>query len=492
MSANYHPHSDPNHPFDLLAASRQEMIAEGFIPSIPSEAMNQLAHIDPTPPPKLRDLTSLLWSSIDNDDSRDLDQVEWAERTSGGIRVLVGIADVDCAVPKDTPLDRYAAHETTSVYAGVHIYPMLPERLSTDLTSLNETGDRAAIVIEYTVTDDGSITAPTTPVYGARVRNRAQLAYNATGAWLEKKADAPSKIAESADLQAQLRLQDEAAQKLRTARFRHGALDFDRREAHAVMSDGHVQSIQERTSNRATHLIEDFMIAANETMARYLTSKNVSSIRRVVKDPERWNRIVGLAQTFGEHLPAQPDSGALNQFLIRRKKADPDRYEDLSLTVLKLMGPGEYVLAAAGRDAPGHFGLAAHDYTHSTAPNRRFADLVSQRLVKAVSSGAGAPYSDEELDAIARNCTRMEDAARKVQRNMLKRIAAVAMQSRIGEHFSGIVTGSNQKGVFVLVSNPFVEGRVIRGEEGLDVGDRVRVQLIGADPQRGWIDFARG
>lgn len=492
MSADHAANRAPNHPFDLLAASRQEMITEGFIPSIPADAMNQLAHIDPTPPPTLRDLTSLLWSSIDNDDSRDLDQVEWVERTSAGIRVLIGIADVDCAVEKDTPLDRYAAHETTSVYAGIRIYPMLPERLSTDLTSLNETGDRAAVVIEYTVAGNGNITAPETPVYRARIRNRAQLAYNSTGAWLEGKGAAPSKIAASAELQAQLHLQDEAAQKLRIARFRHGALNFDRREAHAIVSDGHVEGIQERYSNRATHLIEDFMIAANETMARYLTSKNVSSIRRVVKDPERWNRIVSLAQTFGEHLPATPDSGALNQFLIRRKKAAPDRYEDLSLTVLKLMGPGEYVLAAAGRDAPGHFGLAAHDYTHSTAPNRRFADLVSQRLVKAICSGGGTPYSDEQLDAIARNCTRMEDAARKVQRNMLKRIAAVAMQSRIGEHFSGIVTGANQKGVFVLISNPFVEGRVIRGEQGLDVGDRVRVQLIGADPQRGWIDFAVG
>lgn len=481
--------SSPNPPFDLVAASRQEMIAEGFLPSIPAEAMNQLQHVDPTPGAGLRDLTGLLWSSIDNDESRDLDQIEWAERNSAGIRVLVGIADVDAAVARATPIDRYAAHETTTVYAGVHTYPMLPERLSTDLTSLNEAGDRAAVIIEFTVAADGGLTAPA--IYGARVRNRAQLTYNAVGAWLEGKAGPPAKVAASQDLQAQLHLQDEAAQKLRAARFRHGALNFDRMEAHAVMVDGQVQNIEARGSNHATQLIEDFMIAANETMARYLSGKGVSSIRRVVKDPERWNRIVALAQTLGEHLPSTPDSGALNQFLIRRKQAAPERYEDLSLAVLKLMGPGEYVLAAAGKDAPGHFGLAAHDYTHSTAPNRRFADLVTQRLVKSLADGGGTPYNDDELDAIARDCTRMEDAARKVQRNMLKRMAAVAMQSRIGETFSAIVTGAGPKGVYARISNPLVEGRVVRGEQGLDVGDRVQVELLDADPQRGFIDFAR-
>lgn len=478
----------PNH-FDLVAASRQEMVAEGFLPGIPGDAMNQLHAIDSAPDPHLRDLTGLLWSSIDNDDSRDLDQIEWAERTKDGIRILVGIADVDSAVAKDTPIDRYAAHETTSVYAGVHTYPMLPERLSTDLTSLNEAQDRAAVVIEFVVDGEGCVQSPN--VYGARVRNRTQLAYSSTGAWLEGKGEAPAKVASSKDLQAQLHLQDEAAQKLRAARFRMGALNFDRIEAHAVMSDGHVKDIKARVSNHATQLIEDFMIAANEVMARTLRGAGVSSIRRVVRDPERWSRIVALAHSHGEKLPDHPDSGALNQLLLRRKKADPDHYEDLSLTILKLMGPGEYVMARAGEDAPGHFGLAAHDYTHSTAPNRRFADLVTQRLLKAVQAGRKAPYDDEELDAIARNCTRMEDAARKVERNMLKRIAAVAMQHRIGERFPGIVTGANQKGVFVRISNPPVEGRVIHGEDGLDVGDRVRVTLTGADPRRGFIDFAR-
>jgi VacB/RNase II family 3'-5' exoribonuclease len=477
-----------NH-FDLVAASRQEMLAHGFLPDVPADAMNQLQSIHAAPDPQLRDLTALLWSSIDNDDSRDLDQIEWAERTPAGIRVLVGIADVDTAVKKRTPIDRYAEHETTSVYAGIHTYPMLPEKLSTDLTSLNEAGDRAAVVIEYVVGDDGSLSSPA--IYRARVRNHAQLTYNAVGAWLEGKAGAPSKVAASKELQAQLHLQDEAAQKLRAARFRLGALNFDRLEAQAVIADGHVQDIKARVSNHATQLIEDFMIAANETMARSLSTAGVSSIRRIVKDPERWNRIVDVAHSLGEKLPPAPDSGALNQFLVRRKKADPDRYEDLSLCILKLMGPGIYVLARAGRDAPGHFGLAAHDYTHSTAPNRRFADLVTQRLVKALQAHEPTPYTDEELDAIASDCTEKEDAARKVQRTMLKRMAALAMQHRIGQTFSAIVTGASEKGVYARIASPLVEGRVVRGEEGLDVGDRVRVSLLSADPVRGFIDFGR-
>jgi exoribonuclease-2 len=478
----------PNH-FDLVAASRQEMIDRGFLPGIPADAMNQLHALNAAPDPSLRDLTGLLWSSIDNDDSRDLDQIEWAERTAEGIRVRVGIADVDSVVAKDTPIDRYAAHETTTVYAGIHTYPMLPEQLSTNLTSLAENGDRAAIVVEFVVSDDGVLSASS--IYRARVRNHAQLAYSSVGPWLEGKAPAPDKVSASKELQAQLHLQDEAAQKLRAARFLLGALNFERMEAQAVIDDGHVRDIKQRTSNHATQLIEDFMIAANETMARTLSNAGVSSIRRVVKDPERWNRIVALAHSLGQQLPAEPDSGALNQFLALRKKTDPDHYEDLSLAVLKLMGPGEYVLSRAGADAPGHFGLAAHDYTHSTAPNRRFADLVTQRLIKALQAHQPCPYQDEELDAIARNCTEREDAARKVQRSMLKRMAAVAMQTRIGQNYSAIVTGASPKGVYVRISDPPIEGRVIHGDQGLDVGDRVRVSLVGADPQRGFIDFAR-
>lgn len=469
---------------DLVAAARREMIERGFEPDIPSDARRQLQSISGAPDRSLPDLTSLPWSSIDNDDSRDLDQIEWTERVDGGIRVLVGVADVDSAVRRGTPIDCYAAHETTTVYTGVHTFPMLPERLSTDLTSLSEGQDRAAVVIEYVAAPDGSITR--TKVYRALVRNQARLTYNAVAPWLEGGGAAPTPKPE---IQAQLRLQDEAAHALRAARDRLGALTFDRKETQAVMDDGRVKDIATRESNRAAHLIEDFMIAANEVMAQTLRSAGVSSIRRVVKAPERWARIVELAEHYGDKLPTEPDAGALNQFLLRRKQSDPVHYPDVSLSVLKLMGPGEYVLLRPGDEAEGHFGLAAHDYTHSTAPNRRFADLVTQRLLKAI--GGKAPYTDEELDAIARNCTLKEDAARKVQRDMMKRIAAVALAHRVGQTFPAVVTGVVPKGVFVRIVDPPVEGRLMRGEEGLDVGDRLHVRLLNTDPERGFIDFGR-
>ena len=475
--------------FNLAGAARQEMIEHGFEPEFPIEAERQLQTIHAAAGNDLRDLTSLPWSSIDNDDSRDLDQIEWAERVPEGIRVRVGVADVDSAVAKGTPIDRHAARETTTVYTGVRTFPMLPEQLSTDLTSLNEHQIRAAVVMEFVVAADGSIGAHS--IYGARVRNAAQLTYNATGAWLEGKSGPPPKVAASPELQAQLKLQDEAATALREQRDRLGALSFDRQELQPVMSNGKVRDITTRESNRASHLIEDFMIAANEVMAQTLLAAGVSSIRRVVKDPERWPRIVELASQHGGNLPATPDSGALNAFLLKRKQADPVHYPEVSLTVLKLMGPGEYVLSRAGDSTQGHFGLAAHDYTHSTAPNRRFADLVTQRLLKAVAAKAPAPYTDAELDLIARNCTQKEDAARKVARNMTKRMAAVAMQHQIGKTFSAVVTGVTPKGVFVRALAPPVEGRLMRGEEGLDVGDRLHVKLLSADPSRGFIDFGR-
>ncbi|MBZ5576916.1 MAG: RNB domain-containing ribonuclease [Acidobacteriia bacterium] len=474
--------------FDLIAAARQEMIDHGFTPDFPAGVEQQLASIDPRPDASLRDLRALLWSSIDNDDSRDLDQIEWADRASGNIRVLVAIADVEASVALATPIDRYAAQETTTVYTGVRVFPMLPLRLSTDLTSLNENQDRAAVVIEMTIAADGEIQSSSS--YRALVRNRAQLTYNATGSWLENTAPAPDKVAVSADLQAQLRLQDEAAQRLAEARHRHGALSFDRTEAEAVITDGQVRGLTTRKHNRAAQLIEDFMIAANESMARALRDAGISSIRRVVKDPERWPRIVVLARGYGEALPSAPDAAALNGFLLRRRDADPLHYADVSLSVLKLMGPGEYVVDRPGDPAPGHFGLAAHDYTHSTAPNRRFADLVTQRLVKSLDSKV-KPYTDDELDAIARNCTLKEDAARKVQRAMGKRIAAVALGRRVGDSFSAVVTGVTPKGVFVRALDPPVEGRLMRGEQGLDVGDRIRVTLLSTNPERGFIDFGR-
>ena len=457
------------------------MRTHGFAPEFSPQVQQQLAAIAAQPPHvapggDVRDLRALLWSSIDNDTSRDLDQLEVAEHLpNGDVRILVAIADVDAFVPAHSPIDAHAAVETTTVYTGVSMFPMLPEALSTDATSLLEAADKLSVVIEFVVsTGDGTVHSES--VYRAVVRNTAQLTYNGVGPWLEHRAAAPAKVAASADLQQQLAMQDACAQALMNARHKHGALSLESIDNHP---------------NRATNLIEDFMIAANEVVARTLDKMRVSSIRRIVKTPERWDRIVALAQPLGTVLPAAPSSRALNEFLIARRAADPDRFADLSLAVIKLMGPGEYVLERPGDPATGHFGLAVQDYTHATAPNRRFADLVTQRLLKAALSRQPTPYSDDELAAIARDCTLKEDAARKVEREMSKRIAAVAMSSRIGEHFDAIVTGVTPKGTFVRVITPHVDGLLARGAQGVDVGDRIPVTLISTDVERGYIDFAR-
>jgi VacB/RNase II family 3'-5' exoribonuclease len=483
--------SDKN--FDLLASARQEMIDEGFHPDFPPGVEDQLKALESRAVSPLtadvRDLRSLLWSSIDNDTSRDLDQAEVAERVSGGIRVMVAIADVDADVAIDTVIDQHAAAESTSVYTGVRTFPMLPDALSTDLTSLNESADRMAIVIDMLVGADGSISSD--GIYRALVRNQAQLTYRGVGPWLEGKSNPPPKVGSSAALQAQLRLQDEAAQILLDQRHKMGALNLDRVEAEAVISDGQVQGINTRKQNRASELIENFMVAANMVMARTLMNAGVSSIRRVVRTPERWPRIVDLAARYGDTLPAAPDAAALNAFLQKRKAADPIHFADVSLAVVKLMGPGEYVSSRPGAEQQGHFALAAHDYTHSTAPNRRFADTVTQRLIKAVLGRTAPPYSDQQLDSLARNCTLKEDAARKVERVMNKRIAAVALRHRIGEIFPAVVTGVTPKGVFVRVLDPPAEGLLIAGQKGVDVGDQLHVKLVSTDPTRGYIDFAR-
>jgi exoribonuclease-2 len=366
---------------------------------------------------------------------------------------------------------------------------MLPEELSTDATSLLERDNELCIVIEFIVGSDGQIVSG--DLYRALVHNQAQLTYNGVGPWLEGKGPAPAKVAASAELQAQLKLQDQIAQTLKSARFRHGALNIENSEAHPVMLNEQVIEIEKQEKNRATELIEDFMIAANETVARTLQQKNIASIRRIVKTPERWDRIVELAAKQGEKLPAQADSKALNDFLTRRRAADPDHFPDLSLAVVKLMGPGEYALQRPGDPEQGHFGLAVQNYTHSTAPNRRFADLLTQRLIKNMLAGRPSPYAVDELDAIARNCTQKEDAARKVERQVSKVIAALAMSRRIGEVFDAIVTGVTPHGTFVRVIKPHVEGLLVRGQQGLDVGDKIRAKLVSADVHRGYIDFVR-
>src|SRR6202166_3332539 len=485
----------PFRQIDLQAVARQAMLDNGFEPEFSPEVQQQLAELrahrpQVEPSAKIRDLRSLLWSSIDNDTSRDLDQIEVAERLPNGeTKILVGIADVDTFVPKSSAIDEHAGKETTTVYTGVRNFPMLPEQLSTDTSSLLEAGNKLSIVIEFVVSSDGVVHSSS--VYQAIVRNKAQLTYNAVGAWLENRSAAPNKVAASTELQSQLKLQDEVAQALKNERYRHGALNIETIEVRPVVLNDKVVDVVKQEKNRATALIEDFMIGANEVVARMLETNKVSSIRRVVKTPERWSRIVELAAKQGEQLPADPDSKALNEFLIKRKAADPDHFADLSLAVIKLMRPGEYVLERPGDPEQGHFGLAVQDYTHSTAPNRRFADLVTQRLIKAVLASRPAPYADDELSAIALNCTLKEDAARKVEREMSKRIAAVAMSSRIGETFDAIVTGVTSHGTFVRVLKPPVEGLLAQGQQGVDVGDKLRVKLIRTDVQHGYIDFAR-
>jgi len=486
-------HSSPSH-VDLQAAARQIMLQNGFEPDFPPEVQQQVAAIEKQPPGReasaqIRDLRQLLWSSIDNDTSRDLDQIEVAEKlANGSVRIMVGIADVDAFVPQASPIDLHAGKETTSVYTGVRTFPMLPEALCNGITSLLESGDNLSVVIEFTVDQQGQVTGR--QLYPALVRNKAQLTYNSVGPWLEGKGDPPQKVADSRELQAQLKLQDQAAQALKTSRHRNGALDIDTDEVSPVMLNGQITDLVKQEKNRATELIEDFMVAANGTVATVLGENEISSIRRVVKTPERWDRIVTLAAQHGTKLPGEPDSKALNVFLSAQKAADPDHFADLSLAVIKLMGPGEYVLERPGEPSAGHFGLAVQNYTHSTAPNRRFADVVTQRLIKSFLAKRSTPYSDEDLSAIARNCTLKEDAARKVERAMRKRIAAVSMSSRIGQTFDAIVTGNNDKGTFVRVLKPHVEGMLMNAH-GVDVGDKLRVRLINTDAQRGYIDFQR-
>lgn len=481
--------------FNLSAAAQRCMAEHGFHPEFSHDAQQQLSTIVANSTARrsegyeqLADLRNLLWSSIDNDDSRDLDQIEWTESMPDGrIRVLIGVADVDETVHRGTPLDRHAASETTSVYTGVRTFPMLPAELSENLTSLDEHQDRASVVTEFCVDAKGIVSDG--KIYRAIVQNKAQLAYNAVGRWLEDKGPAPEKIAKSKELEQQLRLQDEAARRMVGARFQHGALDLETIETRPLMQQEEAVDLVRQVKNRATSLIEEFMVAANGVMARFLDSAKVASIRRVVREPKRWDRIVELARALGTNLPAAPDSKALNDFLLQQRSNDPIHFPDLSLTVIKLLGPGEYVMIRPGEESPGHFGLAARDYTHSTAPNRRFPDVVTQRLLKALKARGNSPYSAEDLQAIATRCTQMEDAARHVEREMQKRIAAVVLHPRIGQNFKGIVTGVNQHGTFVRALEPHFEGMVIRGGKGLDVGDRVTVKLVGTNPERGFIDF---
>lgn len=480
---------------DLRAMARRSMIENGFAPEMPPDAVLELRAIDDKQQtelndPSIRDLRSALWSSIDNRESRDLDQVEYAEALPGNeIRLLIGIADVDAFVPKGSAIDRHAAANTTSVYTGVETFPMLPEQLSNHTTSLLEDADLLVVVIELVLDTEGEVRSR--DVYRAKVRNHAKLVYEEVGAWLEDKAPAPKKVSETPGLADQLRLQNEATARLRALRQRSGALNLQTIEAKPVAVDGRVVDLVTSEHNRARDIIESFMVAANTEMAEFIESAGWPSIRRVVRTPERWPRIVEIAKAHGENLPREPDSRALAAFLARRRADDPLHFPDLSLSIVKLLGAGEYTVERPGTEGEGHFGLAVQDYTHSTAPNRRYADLITQRLLKAVVAHRPTPYTEAELRSIAERCTEREDAARKVERLMRKVAAAMLLSERIGEIFDAIVTGVSEKGTFVRLIKPPAEGRVVRGEQGMDVGDRVRVRLISTEPERGFIDFAR-
>lgn len=525
----------------------------GFRPEFGAGVAEQLVEIEATfaalvaggamasPMANVEDLSSLGWSSIDNDTSKDLDQIEVAERVEGGIRLRVAVGDVATAVERGSPIDKHAQSQTQTIYTAVRNFPMLPLELSTGLTSLNEHGERLAVMLSFTVGPDGAMSDESVSL--ARVKNRAQLAYSRVGPWLEKTAagvvdnDVMALRSDSARehdeqglgirgqgfgvagssqvgtaglstalrsgrddsaaglgenwLVEQLKMQDEAAQALHEARVKNGALEFHKAEADPVVVDGRVIAVYEAIQNRAMNLIEDFMVAANGVMARALRKGGRSGLQRVVRVPVRWDRIVELAADHGTTLPANPDSVALNNFLVERRKHDELHYPDLAVAVIKLMGPGEYMLMRPDDDPTGHFGLAARDYTHSTAPNRRFPDLVTQRVLHAMMRGEAAPYSDTDLAAIALHCNEADTVLRKIERTMQKRVAAVVMASRVGEIFPGVVTGSSDKGVYVRVIQPPFEGRVVQGEEGLDVGDKVNVKLIHTDPARAFIDFAK-
>jgi exoribonuclease-2 len=475
--------------FDMQAAVHRVLVAAGFEPGLDDAAQRQLASLSTPAPsaPGVRDLRDRPWTSIDNDESRDLDQVEIAEALPDGhIKVTVGIADVDELVPKGSPLDEHAYANCTSVYTGIRVFPMLPEKLSTDLTSLNDGEDRLAVAIETIVDPDGTVVSH--DVYRAMIKNHAKLAYRAVGDFLAG-GPPPKAVASDRTLVEQLVLQRDASQRLKAERVRNGALELDTIEATPVAKDGRIVDLEVTHKNMARDLIEDFMIASNVAIAKFLEAKGRSGIRRVVREPERWGRIVELAARYGATLPAEPDSLALAHFLAARREAAPEVFPDLSLAIVKLMGPGIYALDLPGKDPGGHFGLATHDYSHATAPNRRYADLVTQRLVKAALADAPAPYTNDDLTAIAERCTEREDAENKVERTVRKTAAALLLSDRIGTSFDAIVTGANAKGTFVRTLRPPAEGMVVSDHQGFDVGDKVRVKLVGADPQKGYIDF---
>jgi len=477
----------------LKNIARRLMREHGLEPDLSTAALEQLRTIGAAPlarGPGIRDLRHLPWCSIDNDDSRDLDQLSVAQpQGGGGVKILVAIADVDAVVQVSAPLDEHARTNTTSVYTAAEVFPMLPERLSTDLSSLAEGEERLSLVVDMTVTAAGAVDASV--VYRAVVVNRAKLAYDSVAAWLEGRGPPPARAASVSGMDQQLRIQDGVAQALKRVRREQGALGLTILEARAIYHGSTLTDLRPDEDNRAKELIEYFMIAANTAVAQFLERHRYASLRRVLCAPERWGRIVELARACGGSLPATPDARALSDFLAGRERAAPERFPDLSLSIVKLLGSAEYVRKRPGEAVQGHFGLAVDDYTHATAPNRRFPDLVTQRLVKAALAGRPSPYGEEELRELAAHCTEQEGNAAKVERQVHKSAAALLLESRTGAQFDAMVTGASDKGVWVRILHPLAEGRLVRGFEGLDVGDPVRVQLVHTDVERGHIDFVR-
>ena len=486
MNAN-----DQRHRAVLQNIAHRAMLERGLLPDFSAEALAELDGIQSPATMKgepVRDARNLLWASIDNDDSRDLDQLTFAESLPGdNVKIFVAVADVDALVKNGSAIDDQARHNTTSVYTAAKIFPMLPEKLSTNFTSLNFNEDRLAVVVEMVISPDGSL--QDSDIYRACVRNYARLAYDSVAAWLEGNGRVPEAVAAASGLDENLRLQDKAAQRMKNFRHIHGALSLETIEARPIFDGDQIRDLEVEKKNRAKDIIEDFMIAANGVTARFLSSKGFPSIRRVVRTPKRWERIVEIAEEHGRRLPDNPDSKALEEFLTKAKAADPLRFPDLSLSVIKLLGAGEYVAELPRDAAPGHFGLAVKDYAHSTAPNRRYTDLITQRLLKAAIEGKPLPYSKDELGVLAAHCTQEEDAANKVERQVGKSAAALLLESRIGEQFDALVTGASSKGTWARLLSMPVEGKLVHGFEGIDVGDRIRVQLDSVDIERGYIDF---
>jgi exoribonuclease-2 len=477
----------------LVRIADRVMKERGFLTDFSAAALNELKRIQlphEAEKPVEKDLRHLLWASIDNDDSLDLDQVTVAESLPDQtVKILVAVSDVDGLVKKNSAIDDHARKNTTSVYTAGKIFPMLPEKLSTDLTSLNGDQDRLAIVVEMVINSSGRMES--SAIYQAWVRNHAKLAYESTGAWLEGKGAMPAAVKAVPGLAENLRIQDRIAQTLKSLRHEHGSLDLQTLEPRPVFDGDEIHDLRVEERNRARELIEDFMIAANGATARFLHGKKVPSLRRMVRSPRRWERIVEIAAQYGFQLPPEPDSKALADFLTGQRAADPLRFPDLSLSVIKLLGPGEYVVETPGERTSGHFGLAVKDYTHSTAPNRRFPDLITQRILKATLEERRIPYGEDELADLARHCTEKEDDANKVERLVAKSAAAMLLSSRIGDRFDAICTGAAPKGTWVRIFRPPIEGRLVKGWEGVDVGNRLKVELIRTDIERGYIDFKR-